>query len=754
MHVADEIENSGMAKVVSRVASRMHGARAWEHQSMNARAESMTGQLKIAITHGLQRTALERAEESISRALETGACLDANELLETALELATFDVDKKRQLKLMLDAARFFYVSGKPDVGLTLGISARELSVEIADATSAATALTLVGICAADTGNLPMAMEAYSDALSLAQKNQDLSREGKIWHNLGTALMYGGLYREAIECFNRALVFTKLAPDFATATAPLHTNISLCHLQLDQISQGLASVEKAVKLSLEPSDANSVLDRVLLENNFVRLLIEVDDFDGAKEHAKTARHFASMTQSPRADIFASLAEGLAEVFSGFADVGISRLTSTFNRAVSLKVTTREVLVALVKAHEHIGQHDKALEYLNMMLEQQRKTQAANVLQHVKRHLEQLHVADKDSPIEDASQIIKKLLTRAEVFEGRVAKSELQKRDQQLFVARVEVMERLAVAATLCEDRSGERVYRVGRLASLLAHMLGEDDHTVFRMEIATRLYDIGKGSIPDSIRHKASAYTPGEFGLMKMHTVIGAELLAKSEITELQMAEQIARYHHEHWDGSGYPEGLKGEAIPLPARVVALADVFDALTHTRAYRAAFTIDAAIEEINKGRGTQFEPRLVDPFIKLIQLLRREQIADEHGNIPANLDDLLGQSAKASPLLLARQKIWASIDSVTEAKQALLESKAPPERSAEKSLTIEQQKTAKLIETLTPTEREVFKWVQLGKTNPEIAQILGSSTFTIKTHVQRIYGKLGVTGRVGLARLGLG
>jgi putative two-component system response regulator len=721
---------------------------------MNARAQSMTGQLKIAITQGLQRTAIERAEEAISRALETGACPDANELLQTALELATFDVDKKRQLNLMLDAARFFYVSGKPEFGLTLGISTRELAVEIADGTSEGAALTVVGICAADTGNLPMAMEAYSDALSLTQKNGDASREGKTWHNLGAALIYSGLYREAIECFNRALVFTKLVPDFAHTAGPLHTNIAVCHLQLDEIPQGLTAIKKAEASSSEPTDANSAIDRVSIEANFVRLLIEIDDFDGAKIHAKTARHFASMTQSPRADIFASLAEGIAEVFSGYADAGISRLTATIEHAKTLKLNAREVLVALVKAHEHIGQHDKALEYLNMMLEQQRKTQAANVLQHVKRHLEQLHVADKDSPIEDASQIIKKLLTRAEVFEGRVAKSELQKRDQQLFVARVEVMERLAVAATLCEDRSGERVYRVGRLASLLAHMLGEDDHTVFRMEIATRLYDIGKGSIPDSIRHKASAYTPGEFGLMKMHTVIGAELLAKSEITELQMAEQIARHHHEHWDGSGYPEGLKGEAIPLPARVVALADVFDALTHARPYRDAFTIDAAIEEINKGRGTQFEPRLVDPFIKLIQLLRREQIADEHGNVPANLDDLLGQSAKASPLLLARQKIWASIDSVTEAKQALLETKTLPETNAEKSSTAAQQKTAKLIETLTPTEREVFKWVQLGKTNPEIAQILGSSTFTIKTHVQRIYSKLGVSSRVGLARLGLG
>jgi putative two-component system response regulator len=754
LYAAIEIEKATMATNAARESLLLCPPRISEQQSMNARADSMTGQLKIAITQGLQRTALERAEDLISRALQTGTCPDAKLLLETALELETFDVDKKRQLKLILDAARFFYISGKPESGLTLGISARELAVEIADATSAGAALTVVGICAADTGNLPMAMEAYSDALSLAQKNNDLVREGKTWQNLGVALMYGGLFREAIECYQRALTFTKRVKDLSPFAAALHTNIALCYLHLDEIAQGLTAVNKAVELSCEPADANAILDRILMENNFVRLLIEIDDFEGARAHAKTARHYASMTQSPRADIFASVAEGLAEVFSGHADVGISRLTATFERAVSLKVTSRDVLVALVKAHEHIGQHDKALEYLNMMLEQQRKTQAANVLQHVKRHLEQLHVADKDSQIEDASQIIKKLLTRAEVFEGRVAKSELQKRDQQLFVARVEVMERLAVAATLCEDRSGERVYRVGRLASLLAHMLGEDDHTVFRIEIATRLYDIGKGSIPDSIRHKVSAYTPGEFGLMKMHTVIGAELLAKSEIAELQMAEQIARYHHEHWDGSGYPEGLKGEAIPLPARVVALADVFDALTHARAYRAAFTIDAAIEEINKGRGTQFEPRLVDPFIKLIQLLRREQIADAHGNVPTNLDDLLGQSAKASPLLLARQKIWASIDSVTEAKQALLATPKQPETSSEKSLTAEQQKTAKLIETLTPTEREVFKWVQLGKTNPEIAQILGSRTFTIKTHVQRIYSKLGVSSRVGLARLGLG
>ena len=599
----------------------------------------------------IQAAALQKAEELISCALKTGTCADANLLLKLALELETFDVDKQRQLKLMLDAARFFYISGKPDVGLTLGINARELAVATADATSAATALTLIGICAADTGNLPMAMEAYSDALSLAQKNQDMLREGKIWHNLGTALMYGGLYREAIECFNRALVFTGLAPDFADATAPLHTNISLCHLQLDQISQGLTSVAKAVKLSREPCDANSVLDRILLENNFVRLLIEIDDFNGAKEHAKTARHYASMTQSPRADIFASVAEGIAEVFSGDADIGITRLTTTFERAVGLKVTNREVLVALVKAHEHIGQHDKALEYLNMMLEQQRKTQAANVLQHVKRHLEQLHVADKDSPIEDASQIIKKLLTRAEVFEGRVAKQELRKRDKELFIARVEVMERLAVAAELRDDSTGEHSYRVGRLSSLLAKSLGCDADTIFMIDIAARLHDIGKVGIPDGILLKPDKLNASEREVMKTHTTIGAQVLAQSQIPHMQMAEEIARCHHEWWDGNGYPSGMAGEDIPLAARITALADVYDALTHKRAYKHAWTEDSALTEILALRGRQFEPRLTDAFLALISSLRRDH---------ADMDALLGQAAKASPFIIARTRIQETLE----------------------------------------------------------------------------------------------
>ena len=596
------------------------------------------------------RAILKQAEDIIVPAIKSGACSDPRLLEALAGQLPALGVDNEKQLKLMLDAAFFFYVSGRPDRGLDIAAKARTFALETADAKATAAALTMLGICAADTGNLPMAMESYADALSLAQKSNDYAREGRVWLNLGAALIYSGLFREAIGCFSKVVELAKIDQHLEPIVVGAQGNIALCHLNLDEISQGLAAIRKAIELSSKSPDAHSILNRVLAENYFTRLLLEVSNFEGAREHARLARQFAAQSKSPRADISASVAEGLAEVFSGQVDIGISRLTSTLDRAIALKVTSREVLVALVKAFEYTGQHDRALEYLNRMLEQQRKTQEANVLQHVRRHLAQLHPTDESASVEEAGQVIKKLSTRAEVLEGRLAKLELKQRDQELFKARVEVMERLAVAAELRDDSTGEHSYRVGRLASLLAKDAGCDDDMIFMLDIAARLHDIGKVGIPDGILLKPASLNSAEREIMKTHAMIGAEVLAKSQIPHMQMAEEIARSHHEWWDGSGYPNNLKGTDIPLAARITALADVFDALTHKRSYKQAWTVDSALTEILALRGRQFDPELTDRFLGLVSRLRRE-----HGD----LDALLGQAARSSPFLLARSKIQETL-----------------------------------------------------------------------------------------------
>jgi putative two-component system response regulator len=127
------------------------------------------------------------------------------------------------------------------------------------------------------------------------------------------------------------------------------------------------------------------------------------------------------------------------------------------------------------------------------------------------------------------------------------------------------------------------------------------------------MHDVGKIGIPDKILLKQGNLEPDEWEIMKTHTTIGAKILAGSRSRVVQMAERIALYHHERWDGTGYPEGLKGEDIPLVARICAICDVFDALSSVRPYKGAWAIEEAREEIRRGSGTHFDPRLVEIFL---------------------------------------------------------------------------------------------------------------------------------------------
>ncbi len=193
--------------------------------------------------------------------------------------------------------------------------------------------------------------------------------------------------------------------------------------------------------------------------------------------------------------------------------------------------------------------------------------------------------------------------------------ELNRRNAELEEARREILHRLALAAEYRDDDTFAHTERIRASAALLARELGLSDADVELVRDAAPLHDIGKLGVSDAILLKPGKLTADEFEHVKRHADLGARILSGSSSPVLQAGEEIARAHHEWWDGTGYPAGLAGEEIPLFARIVAVADVFDALTHERPYKAAWSPEQARAEILRLRGVQFDPRVVDAFDQL-------------------------------------------------------------------------------------------------------------------------------------------
>lgn len=198
------------------------------------------------------------------------------------------------------------------------------------------------------------------------------------------------------------------------------------------------------------------------------------------------------------------------------------------------------------------------------------------------------------------------------LEARVAE-----RTEELEQAQLEILHRLSRAADFRDDDTMQHTERVGRLSAALAAEIGMPKDEVALLRLAAPLHDLGKIAVPDRILLKGGGLNDEEFALVKTHTRIGARLLSGSTHPLLQMAEQIARTHHEQWDGTGYLEGLNGEDIPLVARIVAVADVFDALTHARSYKRSWPLSEVLDELKRQKGRQFDPAVVDALLQLVK-----------------------------------------------------------------------------------------------------------------------------------------
>jgi PAS domain S-box-containing protein len=194
-------------------------------------------------------------------------------------------------------------------------------------------------------------------------------------------------------------------------------------------------------------------------------------------------------------------------------------------------------------------------------------------------------------------------------------TEPRQTSQELTAARLEDLKRLALVSEYRNDETHRHTERVARSTALVAMELGLERELAWTIARAAPLHDVGKVGIPDSVLLKPGKLTAEEFEVMKTHTTIGGRILGESDFTVLRMGKEIALTHHERWHGGGYPEGLSGERIPISGRIVAVTDAFDAMTHLRPYKAAVSVQEALEELRRCCGTQFDPAVVEAFMAL-------------------------------------------------------------------------------------------------------------------------------------------
>jgi len=187
--------------------------------------------------------------------------------------------------------------------------------------------------------------------------------------------------------------------------------------------------------------------------------------------------------------------------------------------------------------------------------------------------------------------------------------------EELKQAHLDTIIRLSVVVEHRDNATAEHIRRISRSARLIAEAMGLDRHQVELIECAAPMHDIGKVAIPDAILHKPGPLTAEEREAVQQHTLIGADILGHPQNELIAVAHDIALTHHERWDGKGYPRGLEGREIPLAGRIVALADVVDALLTKRSYKRAYTVGTVRDIIRRERGRQFDPAVVDAFFRV-------------------------------------------------------------------------------------------------------------------------------------------
>jgi putative two-component system response regulator len=461
-------------------------------------------------------------------------------------------------------------------------------------------AATACGALAGDTADLVGAIEYHVQALRIAMADQDHVEMSRTWNNIGHTIGMTGNYAMAARCYQRSLLLVepKEGPMYSRFTAC--TNLADSHFQLGNIADGLKYGERALREMTARIRDEDPYVAILLHRNLVRLNVASGRLEEAAKHVNEAMALAETAPTPRARIAADITRASYELATGRSDVALTRMDQVLARARVLPPVLRDTLTCVIRAEEAAGNAARALIRLEELSDH-----IYNVaIERAREHVELASLRENDGPAAEF---------RAEQDKARLV-SQLSPRSPP---ESWKTLQRLSVGAVMRLDETGWHGRRVGALTKALALAAGSAPLQALEIGLAAEVHDIGFMSIPEGILAKRDAINAAEHAIVQRHVDAGAEMLRDDRHPMVLMAREIAKYHHAHWDGGGYPERVAAKFIPLPARMCAIADAYDIMVCGLGNRRRHTMSEALAELQREAGTQFDPELVSCFDTLIR-----------------------------------------------------------------------------------------------------------------------------------------
>ncbi len=510
--------------------------------------------------------------------------------------------------------ASVYYARGEYQRSLTHLHKALKIQSTFSDPRSAAKTIINIGLQYIELAEFPKAIKNFFKALKLTQQNQsDKRTEGICLLNIGVVYQELNEYQRALEFYGKSL---------EVANEINHTSMQ-CNALVNagSVQSKLANHQTALETLYEALELARSHNLLQLETRALDSLGQAFQAQGnistaIEQHLK-AIELSITIGDIECEIDSRLNIGLEYLLLSDSTQARDHLEHAMR--LSLKVGRKKSVAKthelLAQVYETLQQPDKTIFHLKQQLLSEQEIAKERTDQQVQSLAAQLEL--ERSRHENA---LYRLGNVAAKKAKEKAESEVFERTVQLEQAQLEMIERLSIAAEYRDDVTGNHAERVGEYSALIAQKLGLDHENVELLRQAARLHDIGKIGIPDSILLKPNVFTPEERHFMQTHTLIGQRILSGGTSKILQAAEQIAVTHHERWNGTGYPKDLAHENIPLFGRIVAVADVFDALMQTRPYKTAWSKEQSLEEIKRQSGLQFDPSVVEAALHIFENLK--------------------------------------------------------------------------------------------------------------------------------------